>query len=777
MISEGKKTGGAIVLESSAMTPWKFAEWSNATAAKLAIADLGDLITGERSSMFEDPKPMFSWEIAIEVRVRDPASDASSLGGDLRSTMGGETGDTRPFSFAEWRKNEESPPMKGQANPLRDRDSEGKTFAYPTQTKRLTTAASEIAHDELTMKSIRGRGGSRFDGRAAAQQALAATPEGQALISQTRSDERKKIGGGKPDGKPDRGGPGKGPKGGPKAAVAEEDEVSGAAQISEAEAAVKRQSLCFECGLRGHIAANCPWATNFKKLRADCKAKQSDRANPAAEASNCWISDAGAEEANTEAGTGEELIEDWLAGAGGEHSLAAHVEEAEAPADVPAEAAPAASTAAVGEHRPLATHNQFAVLMLTSSGSDSDSDHVGEGPDSSDGGSDSDSDSDGEEGRYSSTPADLGGLPPIYGTTAGTGGASAQGPLTVQISMYLDDFLLAVRTEERSDAQDQGNVPCADVCSGFDTDGYAGGCETGFEECSPVVETCLSGTSSRVPRIMDSGCTSHSSGDPVNPLSDFCPGVEYISLGNAQYQVKSEGRGNLGPLRSVMWAPDMSYSMVSVSVLDTDGKLSLFGGGRCIVLSQRVRDMVLALIAEQPRSAMTASLRNRLYHMDDESAAPAVPPPIRPYVFSRDRSQIMGSQGTLRPGSTEGLNLLEDLRTGHSSKTTIMAGLKANAFRGAGATYEACRALEIRACDSCLRGGERQGHITRSSRDFSTLKPMQEVGLDPVKLSTTSIGGENYINFAHCYGTRLAAGVATKEEGNQVAVLKTVQRD
>ncbi|KAJ1438304.1 hypothetical protein B484DRAFT_392407, partial [Ochromonadaceae sp. CCMP2298] len=356
------------------------------------------------------------------------------------------------------------------------------------------------------------------------------------------------------------------PKGGPKAAVAQEGEVSGAAQVSEAEAAVKRQSLCFECGLRGHIAANCPWAKNFKKLRADCKAKQGDKADPAAEASNCWVTDAGAEEANTEAGTGEELIEDWLVGAGGEHSLAAHVEVAEAPIDVPTEAGPAAS--------------------------DSNSDHVGEGHDSSDGGSASDSDSDGEEGHYSSTSADLGGLPPVYGVVTGPqgawladaqeptplelprlrsghptkiplhhagmggalvpsyaeavgaeatasvclpclgqghretgvrparpacdegcrcdeckarfpdetdmpdltgadsddddddggdyqpGGASAKGPLTVPISMYLDDFLLTVRTEERSDAQDQGNVPCADFCGGFDTDGY--------EECSPA---------------------------------------------------------------------------------------------------------------------------------------------------------------------------------------------------------------------------------------------------------------------------------------------------
>jgi hypothetical protein len=133
--------------------------------------------------------------------------------------------------------------------------------------KCLAMAASEITHDERTMKSIRGRGGSRFDGNSTAQQALAPTPEGQALISQARDDERKKIGGGKGGGKGDK------PRAGPRAAVAKEEEVSGAAEVSEAEAAVKRQALCFECGLQGHIAAVCPWAKNFKKLWAECKLK------------------------------------------------------------------------------------------------------------------------------------------------------------------------------------------------------------------------------------------------------------------------------------------------------------------------------------------------------------------------------------------------------------------------------------------------------------------------------------------------------------------------
>ncbi|KAJ1380691.1 hypothetical protein B484DRAFT_462189, partial [Ochromonadaceae sp. CCMP2298] len=223
------------------------------------------------------------------------------------------------------------------------------------------------------------------------------------------------------------------------------------------------------------------------------------------------------------------------------------------------------------------------------------------------------------------------------------------------------------------------------------------------------------------------------------------------------------------------------------------------GARRCVVLGQEVREKILALIAEQPEQAAlhTASLQGRLYHMDEDTAAAGTAQPlpneepqdaskaqapevhIEPWVFSRDRAEIMGSHGTLRPGSTAGLNPLEvlHLRTSHSSKATILAGLKVNAFRGAGTTYEACKKLEIRSCDPCLRGGERQGHIFRSSRDFTELLPMQDVGLDPVKLSTPSIGGEHYANFAHCYATRLAGVVAAKDEGNQVAVIKTLQRD
>jgi hypothetical protein len=105
--------------------------------------------------------------------------------------------------------------------------------------KRLTSAASELAHDELTLKGLRPRVNPRYEGRNAAQQALAATPEGQALISKAREEERKKLAGVKPGGKPD----GK-VRAGHKAAVADEDEeVNGAAQVPEAEE-TSRDSRC-----------------------------------------------------------------------------------------------------------------------------------------------------------------------------------------------------------------------------------------------------------------------------------------------------------------------------------------------------------------------------------------------------------------------------------------------------------------------------------------------------------------------------------------------------
>ncbi|KAJ1381149.1 hypothetical protein B484DRAFT_440877, partial [Ochromonadaceae sp. CCMP2298] len=152
---------------------------------------------------------------------------------------------------------------------------------------------------------------------------------------------------------------------------------------------------------------------------------------------------------------------------------------------------------------------------------------------------------------------------------------------------------------------------------------------------------------------------------------------------------------------------------------------------------------------------------------------------VVPYTYAANRSQIMGSYGSERPGFAAGLNPLQrlHLRTGHAPKAVLLAGLKINAFRGALTTFKACEKLEIGACDACISGTIRQETVKPSSRDLSLLKPKEEVGFDPVQLSTTAIGGENYVNFGLCYASRLAMGYAERTEGNQVKVLKAVKRD
>ncbi|KAJ1397614.1 hypothetical protein B484DRAFT_472042, partial [Ochromonadaceae sp. CCMP2298] len=713
-------------------------------------------------------------------------------------------------------------------------------------------------------------------------------------------------------------GGGKGGKTNEKASVgADTDSEVNAAALSDAEALVKKTVLCFTCGLRGHIAANCEWSKDFAALRSKCKAKQ-EKASPASEASNCFTDGTGTadedgqggnepSEPNDDGGSAAEAssalvvydptsaeptsadvsFEDWLCDRDEDEStcLAAEANESSCmvmeTVSIDGEAG-RLDSGVTGVARGDSIFDDgysggfgsgfsdsfgnglgggFGGFSDSNASSDSDATELCTDFSASDCSNDRDNDQrselssiasvaanrrDGEEDEAahiarapfpltdrahvpddrahpvcqpcsapSHTPSH--GLNPspqlvidaVGPVAAQTGGCSddCDCDYCVNRRRRIDDEepmpgLIDGDSEDDDDDDDGGQsgprqtslvlryvddvVVFSPAAEEEETGSAAGGHDRDCDTCCPVVEFCVSAKLTKKPKkILDSGCTSHCSGDEVNPLENFRECTEFISLGNSKFRVKSEGRGDLGLLRDVMWTPDMSYSMISVSALDMDDMISVFGGGRCLVLDAAVRDKVLALIAEQPQSAtvLTATLRDRLYQVDDDTAAAGISQPLReggvePYVYGRDREKIKGSQGTLRNGSTAGLNPLEllHLRSGHASKKTILAGLRVNAFLGAQTTYEACRKLEIRPCDPCLRGGERQGHLTASSTDYSQLLPMQDVGLDPVKLSTTALGGENYVNFGHCYGTRLAASVATKAEGNQVAVIKELQR-
>ncbi|KAJ1397601.1 hypothetical protein B484DRAFT_438584, partial [Ochromonadaceae sp. CCMP2298] len=117
------------------------------------------------------------------------------------------------------------------------------------------------------------------------------------------------------------------------------------------------------------------------------------------------------------------------------------------------------------------------------------------------------------------------------------------------------------------------------------------------------------------------------------------------------------------------------------------------------------------------------------------------------------------------------------LRTGHTSKSVLLEGLKKNAFLGAQTTYEACKGLEIGPCEPCLMGGMRADSVAVSHRDYSKLAPLHDIGTDPVTLSTPTLDGNTVVNVGICYVTKYMWGHEAKTDGAQVDELKKVQRD
>ncbi|KAJ1383432.1 hypothetical protein B484DRAFT_440641, partial [Ochromonadaceae sp. CCMP2298] len=137
----------------------------------------------------------------------------------------------------------------------------------------------------------------------------------------------------------------------------------------------------------------------------------------------------------------------------------------------------------------------------------------------------------------------------------------------------------------------------------------------------PATEVCGNGTAAEETEkdfIIDSGCTASCTGEPRNPLTNFVQRRESISLGNASHRVQSYGRGSLGPLDNVMYAPEMSFSMVSVSALDQLGCFAVFGGGRCVITVPGEGGAIAAAVSDvgEDNTMLTGTLLRKLYHVD-----------------------------------------------------------------------------------------------------------------------------------------------------------------
>jgi hypothetical protein len=297
----------------------------------------------------------------------------------------------------------------------------------------------------------------------------------------------------------------------------------------------------------------------------------------------------------------------------------------------------------------------------------------------------------------------------------------------------------------------------------------------------------ISESEERKTTLIDTGCSAHVNADKTNRLINFRKKTELISLGDTSMKSTSQGRGDLGPLRNVMYAPGMSFNLISVSAMDKLGYVTVCAGGECLIITPSAAGSIVHAVSELEHGAVAiraAMGPDRLYHVRDAkqlesalAASPALAP--TPYTFAANRAEIKGSKGTIRDGSTAGLNALQllHLRTAHSSKRTILAGLKVNAFKGVQCTYAQCKDLEIGPREGCMLGNMRADSIPVSHRTYSTHKPMQEVGIDPVPLSTTTIDGGSVANMGIDCVTKLMFCYEACTDGQQVTTMKKIQRD
>jgi hypothetical protein len=136
--------GRVATLQSSSMPPWEYKEWEDVTFGKFQILDLQDFLTGRAPSKFAEPMPMFRWELEMETRVRDPAAEASSLGGDLSKAMGGETGATKAYSYLSSLIDGDSPSQTSTA----PRSHQKPAQQYETKTVRRSPGVNASSLDE-----------------------------------------------------------------------------------------------------------------------------------------------------------------------------------------------------------------------------------------------------------------------------------------------------------------------------------------------------------------------------------------------------------------------------------------------------------------------------------------------------------------------------------------------------------------------------------------------------------------------------------------------------
>lgn len=316
------------------------------------------------------------------------------------------------------------------------------------------------------------------------------------------------------------------------------------------------------------------------------------------------------------------------------------------------------------------------------------------------------------------------------------------------------------------------------------------------ERCAMMVsdEVCNATRAAR-PTLMDSGCTTNVS-TTKHGIDNFEPADGKISMASKKYSVPVCGKGSKGIKSHVAFVPDLSFNITSIPSLDIDGYYTVFGNGHCYVTDEPP--------IMRGNTVLSGTLTsNKLYYED------TVPQPYPTYndtstdtssdIDERGEAYVgntddandpvqkvdtkvryrnkKGSYGMTRPGSTAGMNGLQILhrRLGHISKDAILRTVKCDAVTGAGYTYSELSKCELGMCDACIRGKLQRDSLTnRTHSDRSSMQPFEEVSMDPVPLTCTSINGNKYWNAGVDIATGFMFCRFTKDKGNQAEFVQMV---
>jgi hypothetical protein len=800
------------VLQSSAVLPWQFKEWEDSVENRFRSKGLWEFLSGEKVSEFYNvERPKFGWVLETEVMIRDPSSDVGSIHDAMAAEI--DSGDTAPYSHDY--DIESSPPAKRSSD------------ARPGYTKKIMRGSPDVRDEELSHILRCAKSEDFYYQRLESYKRDVAKHEKDARIHESDVNKAMDL-----------------------LLASLSDPVQELLQefIASRDLSMVWQKLHEYCGPRsgeeGLAALDLYWAgikmgttelmTEFL-LRIDRTAKSFEAYGPTWKKTeqhkrvlvrNALVGHRLWPEWSYEIRETDKAKEGWtalrsrLTAAAALHQadeILAKSGKGSKGGELKGASTPKANAAA--EKALAATPGVQSLLQKARN----EERKKAEGDSKSEGGGE--------------PPRRTGGEPPRRTGTLSCFLCGERGhilkecPWQKEFTQYQSSRKgkpsgKSVESASPADGDEDESV-CCGVCDDSEPfDDWLSDGDTVGECSSPAVEMCMALMEDPKPRIVDSGCTSSIDASPTNALTNFTKKDEYISLGNSEFKVKSEGRGDLGPLLNTMYAPGMSYSMVSVSAFDKEGHYSIFGGGKCLIVTPSASVELQRVIRSlSPASVvLSATMRNRLYHVDTEScpalscaasdlALPAADVTARrtlfenpggdsqeaarterpaakrngsetdivPYTFAANRKQILGSYGSTRTDSSLGLNDIQrlHLRLAHAPKATLLAGLRSNAFDGAQTTYEACRKQELGLCDSCIRGTMRQETVRPSSRDLTLLKPMQEIGFDQVKLSTVTVNGEMIANLGIDYGSKLLMLYMAKSDSEalQIEVLERVQRD